>query len=328
MNSKEIIQKTLDFTGPRRVGRSFGDSDFASAGHNVDTPATGWEKVAEKRWERTDEWGNKWARVDPTSKGEVVEGALSGVEDIEDYQFPDFSNFADYKSVQKKRKEVEDKWLIGWLPGFTFNIARKLLKLDKYLTTILLEKELIHKLHDKIDAMLEDMIVNYARAGVDSVMFPEDWGTQDQTFISPDLWQEEFYPRFKKLCSLAHDNGIRVFMHSCGKMTAIIPGLIEAGIDVLQFDQPRVHGIDTLASFQEDNKITFWCPVDIQKDLQTKDEEQIRAGAREMLDELWQGRGGFIAGYYGDNDSIGLDPKWQDIACEEFIEKGKKENYM
>ncbi|MFW6007530.1 MAG: uroporphyrinogen decarboxylase family protein, partial [Halanaerobiales bacterium] len=230
--------------------------------------------------------------------------------------------------VEKKRKEVPNKWLIGGVPGFTFNIARKLFKLENYLSYLLIKPDLIKKLHNKIDDMLEDMIINYARAGVDSIMFPEDWGTQTQTLISPDLWEKEFYPRFEKLCSVAHDNDIKVFMHSCGKMTAIIPGLIAAGIDLLQFDQPALHGIDTLASFQEKNNITFWCPVDIQKTLQTGDEEKIRNEAREMLNKLWQGRGGFVAGYYGDNESIGLDPKWQEIACEEFIEKGKRKNYV
>jgi hypothetical protein len=46
-----------------------------------------------------------------------------------------------------------------------------------------------------------------------------------------------------------------------------------------------------------------------------------------MLNKLWRGRGGFIAGYYGDNTSIGLDPKWQDYACSEFIKSGIKARY-
>jgi hypothetical protein len=172
------------------------------------------------------------------------------------------------------------------------------------------------------------MIRNYAAAGVDAVMFPEDWGTQTQTLVSPDLWCEEFFPRFVKLCGLAHDLGIKVFMHSCGQIEAIVPGLMEAGIDLLQFDQPDLHGIDILAGHQERGKITFWCPVDIQKTLQQRDEQVIRAKVREMLDKLWRGRGGFIAGFYGDNVSIGLDPKWQEIACDEFTKVGLAANYV
>lgn len=327
MNSKEIVVRTLEFNNPERVAKSFGENDFVGVGNNVKTKATGWEKVGESRWQRTDEWGNIWGRVDPSSKGEVVKGVFEELEDISDYRFPDYSNYDNYQVVVKKRKEASTKFLIGHMPGFTFNIARKLFKLDNYLVKIMLERELIHELHNKIDVMLADMIKNYAKAGVDSVMFPEDWGTQSQTLISPKLWQEEFYPRFKKLCSLAHENGIKVFMHSCGAISAIIPGLIEAGIDLLQFDQPALHGIDNLASLQKGNKITFWCPVDIQKTLQTKNKEIIKQEAQELLDKLWQGRGGFVAGYYGDNASIGLDPKWQKIACDVFLKQGQRKLY-
>ena len=323
MNSKEIVKRTLEYTNPSRVARSFGDSDFSWTGNNVKTHATDWKKTGISTYEKLDVWGNLWGRIDDTSKGEVIKGVLSDVINVDSYTFPDYSNFLDYDVVDKNSK----KWIIGSMPGFTFNIARKLFKLEDYLVKLLLEKDLVKTIHDKIDILLQDMIINYAKAGVDSIMFVEDWGTQTQTMISPVLWREEFYPRTKKLCSLAHENGIKVFMHSCGAIGEIIPGLIEAGIDLLQFDQPALHGIDNLAKYQKKDKITFWCPVDIQKTLQTKDEVIIRKEASEMLDKLWQGRGGFVAGIYGDNASIGLEPKWQEIASDEFNKKGKPKYY-
>lgn len=327
MTSKETVQRTIDYTGPERVARSFGESDICGAGCSADTHATGWQELDGGRWERTDEWGNTWGRVDPTSKGEVVKGVLEDIAAMDSYEFPNYSNPEDYNGVRKRRKETPDKWLNGSVPGFAFNIARKMRKLDQYLMDLVLEADRMHELHDRIDIMIEDMIRNYADAGVDGIMFCEDWGTQNQTLISPEMWREEFFPRFKRLCDIAHDKGIKVFMHSCGKIEAIVPGLMEAGIDVLQFDQPDLHGIDTLASHQDRGNITFWCPVDIQKTLQQRDETVIRGKVREMLDRLWRGRGGFIAGYYGDNASIGLDPQWQDFACDEFIVSGVSSNY-
>lgn len=322
MKSKEIVQRTLDFENPERVARSFGESDFLWSSPTVETHATAWKKVDDEKWERLDEWGNLWARIEETSKGEVEKGVLNHISEIHNYEFPDYSQSNDYDNIRETVKLNQDMFIIGGMPGFTFNIARKLLKLDHYLMDLILEPELIKVLHDKVDVMLEDMIKNYADTKVDGIMFPEDWGTQQQTLISPQLWREEFYPRTKKLCSLAHDAGIKVLMHSCGKIEKIVPGLIEAGIDALQFDQPALHGIDKLAVYQENAKITFWCPVDIQKTLQTHDETLIRAEARAMIDKLWNGRGGFIAGYYGDNASIGLDPKWQEMACDEFLKAG------
>jgi uroporphyrinogen decarboxylase len=318
MRSIEIIRRTLEYDHPDRVAQSFPESDLCWAQCSAKTHATDWKETGGGRWVRTDEWGNTWGRVDPTSKGEVIKGVLENIEDIDTYRFPDYSCPEDYVCVAGKRVQEPDKWLFGLLPGFAFSIARKMRKLDQYLMDMLLEPDAMHKLHDRIDAMLEDMILNYAAAGVDSIMFCEDWGTQEQTLISPALWREEFFPRFVKLCEIAHDCGIKVFMHSCGKIGAIIPGLIEAGVDVLQFDQPDLHGIDTLAKYQKESRITFWCPVDVQKSLPQRDEEIIRSKAREMIDKLWQSRGGFIAGFYPDDASLGLAPKWQEIASDEF----------
>jgi hypothetical protein len=325
MTSREIVAATVNYDHPERVARSFRDSDLAGCGHKVRTHATEWQRVGGNRWEHLDEWGNRWARIDDTSKGEVAEGVFKSIEDAARYEFPDFSNAADYAPAARRRAEMPDRWLQGGLPGFPFNITRKLFRLEEYLCLLLTDQEAIHALHDRVEKLVADMIINYASAGVDSVMFPEDWGTQDRTMISPELWREEFFPRFQRLCRLAHEAGIKVFMHSCGAIGAIVPGLIEAGIDCLQFDQPTLHGIGNLAAHQDRGRITFWCPVDIQRTLQSRDPERIKAEARELLERLWRGRGGFIAGYYGDNASIGLDPSWQEIACDEFLRCGLAE---
>ena len=327
MNSREIIQRTLDYSGPERVGHSFPENDFIWAGNAAKTHATDWQQLAKDHWRRTDEWGNIWSRLEATSKGEVAQGVLADLDDADSYEFPDFSDPKDYQQLRNLRQEHPDKYILAVVPGFAFNIARKLLKLDTYLMALMLDSKRVRRLHDRIDKIVSDMIRNYAAAGADTIFFPEDWGTQTQTFISPSLWREEFFPRFKTLCSFAHECGVKVFMHSCGKITAIIPGLMEAGVDTLQFDQPTLHGIDTLAEFQKSGRITFWCPVDIQKTLQTRDEATIRAEAGELLDKLWKGRGGFIAGFYADEPSIGLAPEIQGWASDEFLKHGVAARY-
>lgn len=319
MNSREVVSRTLSYDRPERIARSFRGSDLLGVAYTCKTHATEWIEVGGGAWEHLDEWGNTWRRLDPTSKGEVAKGVLDDLDDAERYEFPDFSKAEDYRKAAQIRKENPDKWVMGLMPGFAFNIARKLRRLDNYLADILIDRRRISTLHDRIDSLLADMIRNYAAVGVDSIFFPEDWGTQSQTLVSPRLWMQEFFPRFQKLCRLSHDLGLKVFMHSCGQIEAIMPGLIEAGVDLFQFDQPGLHGIDVLAGHQEHAKVTYWSPVDTQKVLPTGDEQKIRESAREMVAKLWRGRGGLIAGYYGDNESIGLDPAWQEWACDEFI---------
>ena len=325
MTSKEIVRRTLDFSGPERVACSFGKEDLIHIASTAETHGSLWKEIGGGKWECRDQWGNTWGRVDPTSKGEVIRGVLEDLSVMDTYEFPDYSKAKDYDGVRALCNQCPDQWIQGFMPGFTFNIARKMRRLDQYMMDLILEADRMHELHDRIDVMLEQMIRNFAAAGVDSIFFGEDWGTQNQMLISPTLWREEFFPRFEKLCGMAHDLGLKVFMHSCGKIGEIIPGLIEAGIDVLQFDQPDLHGIDELAAYQVNSKITFWCPVDIQKTLQQRNEAIIRDKAREMIDQLWKGRGGFIAGFYTDNASIGLEPMWQEMANDEFVRYGRPE---
>ena len=135
MTSREIVRRTLEYTGPERVARSFGDSDFCSTLCTANTHATKWEEIGGGQWERLDEWGNTWGRVDPTSKGEVTKGVLEDLSAVDSYEFPDYSRPEDYACVRERRAQALDKWLIGSMPGFAFNIARKMRELSVQAST-------------------------------------------------------------------------------------------------------------------------------------------------------------------------------------------------
>jgi len=324
MNSREIVQRTLDYSGPQRLAVTFPSpylSDMCHADYALEGFGRDWRNVTDRRQEYVDEWGNTWARVDTSSKGEVSRGVLESWGQLAALRLPDLANPANYQRVREICADpTNDRYRVGGLPGFPFNIARKMRRLDQFLMDILLSPDEVRALLLRIEDLLAEVIEQYAAAGVDAVMFPEDWGTQLALMIRPDTWRAFFKPGFARLCGVAHAQGIKVIMHSCGKITDIIPDLIETGIDALQFDQPQLHGIDTLAQFH--GRMTFWCPVDIQKTLQTRDEAAIEAETRELVEKLGGPEGGFIAGYYGDNVSIGLDPYWQDVACRAFLRHG------
>ncbi len=321
------MRRTIEFANPERVARSFEPADFVSAGPEIPNPVGEWRRTQGREWQRKDEWGNTWARLDDTSKGEILHGALDDLAEVDTFPFPDFDDPAIYANARAAFAGYPQLWHIGGIHGFAFSVARKLRRMEQYLMDILLEPQKIARLHDRIDEVIRTQARRLQQAGADSIMIAEDWGTQTQLLISPGLWRKEFKPRFASLCSFIHGLGMSLFMHSCGKMTDIIPDLIECGVDLLQFDQPRIHGIDYLAGLQQTNRITYWCPVDIQTTLQTRDAALIRGEARLMIDCLWAGRGGFIAGYYSDNASIGLDPSWQEIASQEFAAYGQREKF-
>jgi uroporphyrinogen decarboxylase len=313
MNSREIVLGTLEYTGTERVAGSMPApywNDLSHADYTLEGFSPTWQDVGGGRQEYVDEWGNTWARVDNYSKGEVARGAIENLDEVYTAPLPDLGNPANYASVRSVFNDPQnDRFRIGGLPGFPFNIARKMRRLDQFLMDLLLEQDRTRVLLERIEDLLAEAIVQYAGAGADGVMFPEDWGTQKGLMIHPRLWRQVFKPGFEHLCAVAHEHRIKVLMHSCGKTTVIIPDLIEAGVDLLQFDQPQLHGLDNLAKYH--GEITFWCPVDIQKTLQTRDAVAIEAEAQAMIEKLG-----------GPNEAIGLDPRWQDIACRAFTNYG------
>jgi hypothetical protein len=324
MNSREIVLRTLEYRGPERLAATFPAPywcDLCHVSYTLKSDERSWRQVGPNRQEYVDEWGNTWARLDTTSKGEVVRGALEDWSLLDSLPLPDLVNPANFQQAREVCSDpANERFRVGGLPGFPFNIARYMRRLEEFLADILLSPDKVQRLLGHIEDLLTEVIVQYARAGADAVFFCEDWGTQNSLMIRPQTWRAVFKPGFVRLCGVAHQHGLKVFMHSCGKITDIIPDLIEAGIDLLQFDQPRLHGIGVLAQFH--GRITFWCPVDIQVTLQTHDEAAIEAEARELVEKLGGPEGGFVAGYYGDNPSIGLDPHWQDVACRAFMRYG------
>lgn len=321
MTSREIIKAVLEFGNPPRIGMTLPPpypNDHIGSGR---TPGNSLNESLQphgnevRRWR--DEWGCVWATLTNHDKGEVVEGAIEDWSQLETYQPPDLGRMEDYHQAAHIFKDDRNQhYRLGYIPGCTFNVARYIRRMENYLCDLVVERENIGRLHTLVRRELLKAIDCLAAAGADGIMFPEDWGTQDRLMVSPAMWRDIFKPEFQAICSRAHHHGMTVWMHSCGKITDIIEDLIECGVDVLQFDQFCLHGIDTLAE-RFGGRVTFWGPVDIQKTLQTRDPIKIEAQARELVQKLSRG-GGFIAGYYGSNEAIGITPEVQDIACRAF----------
>lgn len=323
MTSREIMEAVLTFNDPPRIGMTLpqpypADMVGAARRGREDEPAEPQGNEL-RRW--TDEWGVTWASLTEFDKGEVVAPAIDDWSQLDAYAPPDLGRKEDYAHAAELFAADAEHFRLGHLPGFTFSIARKLRKLDQYLCDLILARENIDRLHDLVRAELLKAIDRWAETGADAVMFHEDWGTQETLMIDPAMWREIFQPEFRALVGRAREHGLHVVMHSCGRMTAIIEDLIACGICCLQFDQPRLHGIELLGE-RFGGQVTFWCPVDVQRTLQTRDPQQIRDEAKLLVERLGAAGGGFIAGYYAGNEAIGLTPDVQDHACRAFVEFG------
>ena len=322
MTPREIVLRTIGFQHPERIALSLPEpypDDIAWARIGPDPtwkPRRSFSPERGRMWE--DEWGNVWAATTDFYQGEVVQGALQDWSELDGYHMPSFDDPGRYQEAAASFAQRPDRFRLGGLPGFPFAIMRYLRRMDIFLADLLLYPDEVQRLGERVAALLCRCIDNWASAGADGVFFCEDWGTQDRLLVSPAMWRSIFQPYFITLCDHAHQHGLSVWMHSCGYIHDIIEDLIGCGIAVLQLDQPGLYGVDRLAA-EFGGRVTFWCPVDIQRVLPTGDIARIEAFAHELVEKLGACGGGFIAGHYGSMDGIGVQPEWQDAASRAFV---------
>ncbi|MGI6352658.1 MAG: uroporphyrinogen decarboxylase family protein [Armatimonadota bacterium] len=327
MTSREIVHASMHFAGPPRIAYGMAGgfpSDVRGVVHAPppNSRARGWTNRG-RYWDMIDEWGNEWRRLEAITKGEVHKGVIQDSWDLLDgYRWPQLDRAELYEGTAQRTREFHEEgyFVLGGL-RWPFDVARYMRGMENFLADCAGDKERVKHLMGLVTDILERQIHRYADAGVDAVMSGEDWGTQDRLLVSPDTFREIFLPCFRRLCGAAHSRGLYVWFHSCGYVREVIGDWFEAGIDCCQFDQPELHGIDLLAR-KFGGRMHFWCPVDIQTTLQTRDKDRIRAAARDYVEKLGSYGGGFVAGYYGSNEALGLEPEYQAAACEAFMQSG------
>ena len=331
MTSREIIRRVLAFDNPPRIGFAFSGyegqerlSDFVGCGPADDPNHDPNVHLDEAGGEvSTDEWGCIWRRLPgKTTAGEVVEPPIKALEDLDSYRLPTLDDPKRYEHGAQTRASYPDRYMLGSIAACSFNSARYLRRLEQYLLDCAAEPEQVKRLNRMVSDLVLRQVDIYADLGCDGVFFCEDWGTQERLLVSPRMWRDIFRPDFERLILHAHKRGLTVWMHSCGYVHDIIPELVTLGMDVLQFDQPDLHGLEALAEYQ--GQVTYYCPVDIQKTLQTGDETAIKRRAVEMVGLLGgvrSGRyGGFVAKNYGDTKSLGVPDLWEHWAYEGFLQ--------
>lgn len=88
----------------------------------------------------------------------------------------------------------------------------------------------------------------FAAEGVpDALWYFEDMGFKGRPFMSPAMYLDLIQPGHARLFRYAHDLKRKAIVHSCGFVEALVPGLVEAGMDCLQalevkagMDAPRL----------------------------------------------------------------------------------------
>ncbi|NMB95858.1 MAG: hypothetical protein GYA02_04490 [Clostridiaceae bacterium] len=340
MNSREVIKRIIEFNDPERIGLDFNFPNFSDIAwitaarlkNYMYDDRLEWgaydqelklipgltEFNGEVRW---DAYGNIYGRLNQKTKGECIKGALQdGWEKLKEYEMPLYDETYEIKLMDILQNNKE-KFLLGALPISPFSTMRDLRRIDNLLMDVVLEEDMVMKLLEKVEKLAKQIIRRAASLGFDGVVIYDDWGTQKSLLINPIQWRRIFKPVYTRLADEIHKGGMKFFVHSCGFVYEIIQDFIEAGVDVLQFDQPELIGVEKLAN-EFGGKVTFWCPVDIQMIMSTGDRKLIEDGAKKMIEHFGKLKGGFIAKDYPSWEDINVKDEWAQWARDVFVSEG------
>lgn len=148
---------------------------------------------------------------------------------------------------------------------------------------------------DVVDAVTEHVVDFYLRANeklfeqagdkIDMFFFGNDFGSQLDTLISPEMFDRFVMPAFVKFTDQAHRHGMKVLLHSCGSIYRVIPKLIDAGVDALHPIQAQAANMDARTLAREFNgKVVFVGGVDTQQLLPHATPQQIKEEVYRLRD--------------------------------------------
>ncbi|NLD74270.1 MAG: methyltransferase [Chloroflexi bacterium] len=192
-----------------------------------------------------------------------------------------------------------DRAIIGLFGGNLLEIGQFLFRNDRFFLLLAGEPQRAHRFLDRLVEIHLANLERYLSAVgpyIDILMFGDDLGMQTGPQISPRMYQEFFQPRQATMWGRAKELAdVRIMLHSCGGLYPLIPGLIDAGLDILQPVQTTAAAMEPERLKREFGRdICLWGGGCNTRDvLPTGTPEEVAEDVRRRIEILAPG-GGFV----------------------------------
>ncbi len=309
-SSRELVLKTLELDSPERVARQlwvlpwaqdhyprelvdiqrfYPDDIITSPGFLPEVPVTSGSQYDVGLY--TDEWGCTFFNVQKGVIGEVKDPLIKTWEDVYTVRPPLANLQVDTGQVNAFCKYT-DKFVLGGCCPRPFERMQFLRRSDQLYLDLAEQPDEFYVLLQKVHQFYLDELDLWASTDVDGLQYMDDWGSNRSLLISPSQWRKIFKPLYKEYIEIAHAHGKKAFMHSDGHTAAIIPDLIEIGLDALNTQLFTMNIEELGEKFR--GKITFWGELDRQHLLPFGTRSDIDFAVRRVYNAFWM-KGGAIA---------------------------------
>ncbi len=244
------------------------------------------------------EWGVVMRVGDDGKYEEWKDGPLVGKDTLKNWSPPGML----FPSVRELRKDLEP--FRGYVTvteiPFPFKIAWHICGYEHFLMQMILNPEFVEDLYDILYGLTSEKALLAAEAGFDVVALVGDVAGQNGMMFSPDLFLRFDVPRLSGLIKEIRNTNpdIKILYHSDGNMEAIIPYLIECGIDIINPIQSacmdpaeikRKYGMD----------VTFHGTISVQDTIPNGSVEDVKNEVAERIKTV-----GFNGGFIISNENV------------------------
>ncbi|HID78656.1 MAG TPA: hypothetical protein EYP56_22020 [Planctomycetaceae bacterium] len=200
------------------------------------------EIIDEQRGLFRDKWGVVRA-FGPESTPVPVEGPIKCPEDLKRYTPPDpnaddvLGNLPDIVARYKGQKAITAICRDAFFnPAFLRGTTQ-------YLMDMVERPRLVHQLVEVTLSYDIPAMQRMVAAGVDVVVFGDDYADKHSTLMSPKHFRQFVLPGLKRCVDAAHEAGAYVVKHTDGNIMPIIDMIVQTGIDALNPLEPQA-GMD------------------------------------------------------------------------------------
>jgi len=187
------------------------------------------------------------------------------LEELEKFNWPDpaYLNFND--TIEILRNTGDFYRLSGMWTSFYHDLMF-LFGMDNYLIKMYTHPEIVKRATQYVcEFYYEANRLFFEQAGdlVDGFFFGNDFGTQQNLIMSPELFDRFIMPWFRKFTEQGHAHGYQVVLHSCGAIYKVIDRLIDAGVDCLHPLQVKANNMNAeILARDFKGKIAFMGGID------------------------------------------------------------------
>ena len=211
----------------------------------------------------------------------------------------DETGLARLSAGAKALREATDRAILGLFGGNLNEWGQFLFRMDNFLMLLALEPQRMHRFLDRLmEIHLRDLERFLGAVGpyIDIIVFGDDLGMQQGPQMSRRMYREFFKGRQQLLWETAKSLAdVKVMLHSCGSVAALMPDFIEAGLDILQPIQTSARGMEPEVLKREFGRdLCLWGGgCDTQTVLPRATPEAVAYHVRERVEVLAPG-GGFV----------------------------------